>query len=84
MGFEGNSSEINLRQHANKTWTACRQDTEYLVMFHGREESVKGTNVARDKPMCTDSSTQAQTRRVARWRSSSFCRTAHARGLRAF
>ena len=41
MGFEGNSNEINLKQHADKTWTACRQDTEYLVMFHGREESVK-------------------------------------------
>ena len=25
-------------------------------MFHGREESVKSTNVARDKPMSTDSS----------------------------
>ena len=25
-------------------------------MFHGREESVKGTNVARDKLMSTDSS----------------------------
>ena len=35
-------------QHADKT--------EYLVMFHGREESVKSTNVARDKPMSTDSS----------------------------
>ena len=32
-------------QHADKT--------EYLVMFHGREES---RNVARDKPMSTDSS----------------------------
>ena len=36
-------------------------------MFHGREESVKSTNVARDKPMSTDSSTQAQTRRMAKW-----------------
>ena len=35
-------------QHADKK--------EYLVMFHGREESVKSTNVARDKPMSTDSS----------------------------
>ena len=35
------------RQHADKT--------EYLVMFHGREESVKSTNVARNKPMSTDS-----------------------------
>ena len=66
MGFEGNSNEINLKRHANKTRTACRQDTEYLMMFHGREESVKGTNVARDKPMSTDSSAQAQTRRVAK------------------
>ena len=56
MGFEGNSNEINLKRHANKTRTACRQDTEYLVMFHGREESVKSTNVARDKLMSTDSS----------------------------
>ncbi len=56
MGFEGDPNEINLKRHANKTWTACRQDTEYLVMFHGREESVKSTNVARDKLMSTDSS----------------------------
>ncbi len=56
MGFEGNSNEINLKRHANKTQTACRQDTEYLVMFHGREESVKSMNVARDKLMSTDSS----------------------------
>ena len=31
-------------------------------------KSVKGTNAARDKPMSTDSSAQAQTRRVAKWR----------------
>ena len=68
MGFEGDPNEISLKRHANKTWTACRQDTEYLVMFHGREESVKSTNVARDKPMSTDSSPQARARRVARWR----------------
>ena len=49
-------NEIHLKRHANKTRTACRQDTDYLVMFHGREESVKSTNVARDKPMSTDSS----------------------------
>ena len=56
MGFEGDSNDTSLKRHANNTWTACKQDTEYLVMFHGREESVKGMNVARDKPMSTDSS----------------------------
>ena len=60
MGFEGNSKEINLKRHAKKTRTACRQDTEYLVMFHGREESVKSTNGAHDKPMSTDSSPKLQ------------------------
>ena len=52
------------RQHADKT--------EYLVMFHGREESVKSTNVARNKRMSTDLSTQARARRLAKWRSPSF------------
>ena len=33
-----------------------------------KRKSVKGPNVARDKPMSTDSSTQAQTRRVAKLR----------------
>ena len=77
-GFEGNPSKINLRQHADKTCRqdmrtrhadkTCRQDTQYLVMPHGREESVKGTNAAHDKPMSTDLSAQAQTRRVEKWR----------------
>ena len=39
-------------QHADKT--------EYLVMFHGREESVKSPNAARDKPISMDSSTQLE------------------------
>ncbi len=46
-------------------------------------KSVKGTNVARDKLMSTDSSAQARTRRVAKWRSS-MCRSPHARSLGAF
>ena len=41
--------------------TACMQDkTEYLVMFRGREDSVKSTNVARHKRMSTDSSPQLE------------------------
>ena len=44
--FEGVPTKIYLKQHADKT--------EYLVMFHGREESVKSTNVARNKRMPTD------------------------------
>ena len=48
MGFVGDSNEISLKLHADKT--------EYLVMFHGREESVKSTIVARNKRMSTDSS----------------------------
>ena len=47
-------------------------------MPHGQGESVKGKNAAREKPMLTDLSTQARTRRVARWRRRPFCRTAHA------
>ena len=46
-------------------------------------KSVKGTNAARDKSMSTDSSAQAQTRRVAKWHSS-MCRSPHARCLGAF
>ncbi len=34
--------------------------TEYLVMFHGREDSVKSTNVARNKRMSTDLSPQLE------------------------
>ena len=34
--------------------------TEYMVMFHGGEESVKSTNVARNKWMSTDSSPQLE------------------------
>ena len=67
-GFEGNPSEINLRpgRHADKMQTTCRQDTEYLVMPHGRGEGVKGTNVAREKLMSTDSSAQARACSVAK------------------
>ena len=34
--------------------------TEYLVMFHGREDSVKSTNVARNRRMSTDSNSQLE------------------------
>ena len=34
--------------------------TEYLVRFHGREESVKNTNVARNQRMSTDSSPELE------------------------
>ena len=40
---------------------ACMQDKiEYLMMFHGREDSVKSTKVARNKWMSTDSSSQLE------------------------
>ncbi len=51
-------------------------------MSHGREDSVKNTNVARNRRMSTDPSSQLEPRRVAKWRLS-FCRRPHARGLRA-
>ena len=35
-------------------------------MFHGREKSVKSTNVARNKRMSTDSSSQLESRRMAK------------------
>ena len=63
-GFEGVPTEICLKQRANKTdrqtdrQHACK--TEYLVRFHGREDSVKSTNVARNKRMSTDSSPQLE------------------------
>ncbi len=81
-GFEGVATEICLIQRANKTDRQHACKTEYLVMFHGREESVKSTNVARNKRMSTDSSPQLEPRRMAKWRLS-FCRRPHARGLRA-
>ena len=34
--------------------------TEYLVRFHGREDSVKSTNVARNRRMSTDSNFQLE------------------------
>ena len=34
--------------------------TEYLVMSHGREDSVKSTNVARNRRMSTDSNSQLE------------------------
>ena len=64
-GFEGVPTEIYLKQHADKTDRQHADKTEYLVMFHGREESVKSTNVARNKPMSTDSSPKLE---HAAWR----------------
>ena len=40
-GFEGVATEICLKQRANKTDRQHACKTEYLVMFHGREDSVK-------------------------------------------
>ena len=59
-GFEGVPTEIYLKQHADKIDRQHADKTEYLVMFHGREESVKSTNVARNKPMSMDSSPQLE------------------------
>ena len=62
-GFEGVPTKICLKQHADKTDRQYADKTEYLVMFHGREESVKSTNVARNKPMSMDSSPSSNTPR---------------------
>ncbi len=59
-GFEGVATEICLIQRANKTDRQHACKTEYLVMPHGREDSVKSTNVARNKRMSTDSSPQLE------------------------
>ena len=52
------------------------------MRFHGREDSVKSTNVARNRRMSTDSNSQLEPCRVAKWRLSFYSRP-HARGLRA-
>ena len=36
-----------------------QDETEYLVMSHGREDSVKSTNVARNRRMSTDSNSRS-------------------------
>ena len=64
-GFEGGSlpryALYNTCRQNRHRQTACMQDkTEYLVMFHGREDSVKSTNVARNRRMSTDSNSQLE------------------------
>ena len=59
-GFKGVPTEICLKQRADKTDRQHACKTEYLVMFHGREESVKSTNVARNRRMSTDSNSQLE------------------------
>ena len=75
MGFEGVPNEISLKRHADKT--------EYLVMFHGREESVKSTNVAHDKRMSTDSSPKLEHAAWQKWRSSFVAPPTHAVSVRS-
>ena len=59
-GFEGVATEICLIQHVQtKTDSMHACKTEYLVMSHGREDSVKSTNVARNRQMSTDPSSSS-------------------------
>ena len=55
MGFKGDPNEINLKRHADKTWTACRQE-RLLGDVSWTRGKVKSQNVARDKPMSMDPS----------------------------
>ena len=67
MGFEGDSNEISLKRHADKTWTACRQDRVLGDVSWTRGKCQKYECGSRQADV-HGFKPQAPARRVARWR----------------
>ena len=83
MGFEGNSNEISLKRHADKTRTACRQDRVLGDVSWTRGKCQKHECRSEEADV-HGFEPQARARRVAKMALVLLCRTAHARDLHAF